>query len=98
MSDDIVSRMRRHASLSGLHTFEGTKEERKSEFHRMRRVANDPRAEIVDRLRAMAWLANCSENTDSHLVQAANQIERLRAQLREYTGDGHTIGRDANVE
>lgn len=78
MDDDIVARMRKHASLSGLHTFEGTKDERKAEFNRMRSVANNPSSEIVARLRAMAWLAQCSDSKQSHLVQAADEIERLR--------------------
>ena len=30
--------------------------------------------------------------------KAEHRVLELRAQLREYTGDGHTIGRDANVE
>jgi hypothetical protein len=30
----------------------------------------------------MAWLAQCSDDQKSHLVQAAAEIERLRAELK----------------
>lgn len=43
-------------------------------------------SDIVERLRSTGGL-------DAKLLcAAADEIERLRAELRTYTGDGHTLG------
>ena len=45
-----------------------------------------PIDDIVTRLRNCDCIPHCL------CAEAANEIERLRAELRTYTGDGHTLG------
>ena len=53
-----------------------------------------PIDDIVARLRFWSDQAKEQDATDVviGLCQAADEIERLRAELRTYTGDGHTLG------
>ena len=44
-------------------------------------------SDIVARLRGITWMGS-----DALCGEAADEIERLRAELRTYTGDGHTLG------
>lgn len=74
--DDIVARMRRHAQVP--------KNERKVAWDAAKRVVKDDNADILDRLRAIVVVAGgVSNNNTKHLVQAADEIERLRARIAE---------------
>ena len=78
MSDDIVARMRRHASVP----FE--KIERKAAFDAAKRIVKDRNADILDRLRAIVTVSGGVTNSNvGHLVKAADEIERLRAALND---------------
>ena len=52
-----------------------------------------PNDDIVARLRVLAAeFPTFNGIMDSEWTNAADEIERLRAELRTYTGDGHTLG------
>ena len=77
--NDIVARLRRHARVPVQE-----KDERKAAFQEARLVAKDENADILDRLRAIVVLSGGVSNSNiSHLVQAADEIERLRKELDE---------------
>lgn len=82
MNDDIVARLRRHAKVP----FE--KIERKSAFDAAKRIVKDRNSDILERLRAIVTVSGGVTNSKAdHVIQAADEIERLRGQIEHHARD-----------
>ena len=78
MTDDIVARLRRNATVPL------GKIERKAAFDAAKRIVKDRKADILARLRAIITVSGGVTNSNvDHIVKAADEIERLRAERDE---------------
>lgn len=95
MSDDIVARLRAFYTST-------TVREAADEIERLREDVSDLEKRLEGDHGELelceSKLRTAEQDNEDLRIGADNlqaEIERLRAQLREYTGDRHTIGRDA---
>lgn len=87
MQSDIVARMRSNARFFGL-IEKGRSANIEPEFCRETAEWSTEAADEIERLR---------ETVDGYrmdLFKKVAEVQQLRAELRTYTGDGHTLGED----